>query len=188
METCRTCLNRQFRTGVRSWSGSWNGLVFPSTRHLEVAGPGAAAHMSLHLDLRCQRAQKTDALSFPFFSGRPVRLVFDDRRSVRPPFGGPRRCGERAYMWGVRTRQQRFGIFCLFFETEPESRRIPRFLPRAGHPRDDASMTAAVPNRPNRPSNRGNQTILRAKSAASGFGSRRAVRVGRAAPGPVYGA
>ncbi|WP_343794786.1 hypothetical protein, partial [Sphingomonas trueperi] len=44
--------------------------------------PGAAAHMSLHLNQQCQRATKIDAAPFPFFSGRPLRLNFGDHRCV----------------------------------------------------------------------------------------------------------
>jgi len=38
--------------------------------------------MSLHLNQQCQRATKIDAAPFPFFSGRPLRLNFGDRRCV----------------------------------------------------------------------------------------------------------
>ena len=48
-----------------------NDLALPSDRYLEDIGPGAAAHMSLHLDQQCQRAQKTDALADPLLGDDP---------------------------------------------------------------------------------------------------------------------
>jgi hypothetical protein len=48
---------------------------------LKTLDPGAAAHMSLHLNQQCQRAQKTDALPNPFLLGRSGAWRFDDHIS-----------------------------------------------------------------------------------------------------------
>jgi len=70
-----------FEPTGRSWRSSWNGLIWPSFRRLERRTRGRRPHVPSSKS-RCQRATKTDAPSNPFFSGRPVRLVFGDRRAV----------------------------------------------------------------------------------------------------------
>ena len=56
-------------------------LNLPEHRNLEVPGSGAAAHMSLHLLLQCQRAhQKRRQRFFPLsLPGRTVVTNFDDQ-------------------------------------------------------------------------------------------------------------
>jgi hypothetical protein len=84
--------------------------LLPSTLHLEAARPGAAAHMSLHLNQQCQRATKIDAAPFPFFQGRPLRLNFGDRRCLSEEH----RVGEVASMRGPPDRQRENETFCRF--------------------------------------------------------------------------
>src|ERR1700712_3516780 len=56
-----------------------NDLALPSTQRLENAGPGAAAHMSLHLELTMSKSAKDRRLGLPSFGERPLRRDFDDR-------------------------------------------------------------------------------------------------------------
>ena len=44
-----------------------NDLALPSTQRLENAGPGAAAHMSLHLELTMSKSAKDRRLGLPSF-------------------------------------------------------------------------------------------------------------------------
>lgn len=57
-------------------------LILPEHRNLEVPGSGAAAHMSLHLLLQCQRAHQNADNDFSryCYRGEPLFLNFDDQR------------------------------------------------------------------------------------------------------------
>ena len=75
METCKTCKSD---------------LAFPNYQHLEVAGPGAAAHMSLHLNHNVKE-RKIPTPKLPFLSEGDHGACFlvtsvEDRVAVR--------CGE----------------------------------------------------------------------------------------------
>ena len=70
-------------------------------------GPGAAAHMSLHLDQQCQRAQKPDAFGFPLLEGDRGAWFSVTEAADRVA----RRCGDGAYMGRVGERQT---LFCVF--------------------------------------------------------------------------
>ena len=58
-------------------------LNLPEHRNLEVPGSGAAAHMSLHLLLQCQRAHQNADNDFSryCYRGEPFFLNFDDQQS-----------------------------------------------------------------------------------------------------------
>ena len=126
--------------------------LLPSTLHLEAARPGAAAHMSLHLNQQCQRASETDAPSLPFFSGRPVRLNFGDRRCVPVRSTASVEwllCGSPP---PVNTVLQ----FCVFWRgTPPETLRKPPFLRPHGGGSHDHFMTYVRRITPNHPRIRG---------------------------------
>jgi hypothetical protein len=109
----------------------WNGLIFPSTRHLELPDPGPPPTCPFILHQQCQRAKNGDAGGFPLLglAGRPAFL----RPHQWGPCG-PRRCGERAYMGGSSARQQRFCIFCdELADWRSEGSQKPDTGP-AGHP------------------------------------------------------
>jgi hypothetical protein len=75
---------------------------------LKTLDPDAAAHMSLHLNQQCQRAQNTDAqLNLPF-TGGAQRRQFDDHRDNHPV----NRCGETP----LRTTQPTVKQFLQFFD------------------------------------------------------------------------
>ena len=66
---------------VKTWHSAVD-CLYLSTRRLEaVRTQGRRPHVPSS-NQPCQRATKTDAPSNPFFSGRPVRLDFGDRRVV----------------------------------------------------------------------------------------------------------
>jgi hypothetical protein len=83
--------------------------------------PDAAAHMSLHLLQQCQRAQKTDASSYPLLEGDLgawfLVTVEADRLA--------RRSGEQPYMWGVSAGQRLFAILCQFSRQLTANRGLP---------------------------------------------------------------
>jgi len=58
-------------------------LNLPEHRNLEVPGSGAAAHMSLHLLLQCQRAHQNADNDFSRYRyrGEPLFTNFDDQNS-----------------------------------------------------------------------------------------------------------
>ena len=81
--------------------------------HLEVARPGAAAHMSLHQKITMSKSQsniRSGQLLFPAIAtgGQLSDYVGDLRGWLR--LFGQRRVGERAYMGGVLSRQHSFAI------------------------------------------------------------------------------
>jgi hypothetical protein len=86
--------------------------------------PGAVAHMSLHLNLQCQRTHRqnlADNQCTPILL--PGDLVSDyvgDRWRKRR--SRPLPAGERAYMEGVRTRQMDFAFFLKLFANRPKTR------------------------------------------------------------------
>jgi hypothetical protein len=95
-ETCRTYRRSKLRT-----IGPWNGLAFlpiDDTQRLSLTG--AAAHMSLHLNRQCQRA---DALPSPLYPGQPGYRLRRRRR-----VGQNRPAGEGPYMEAICLRQWLF--------------------------------------------------------------------------------
>jgi hypothetical protein len=81
METCRTCLNSppksRFRRAKFMERLGFTEYLTPRSCQTRGRRPHVPSSKS-----QCQRATKTDAPSNPFFSGRLVRQVFGDRRSV----------------------------------------------------------------------------------------------------------
>ena len=116
-----------------------NGLFYRAPGTLN-ARPGAAAHMSLHLNRQCQRAQKPDALPNPFFSGAVRRLVYGDCRSE--PCGPSLRWS--SFRWASFDRQRLFAIF-LHLPLKPAEICGLRLC------KTPWSMVFAPWNRPNRP-------------------------------------
>ena len=76
METCRTCFTTHAKAQIVGTAWFFRVLT-PRSRQTRGRRPHVPSSKSL-----CQRAQKTDALAYPLFGGRPGRLVFGDRRSV----------------------------------------------------------------------------------------------------------
>jgi len=83
--------------------------------------PGAVAHMSLHLNLQCQRTHRQNLADD---HGTPILLPGDlvsdyvgDRcgRELSRPLPA----GERAYMEGVLTRQMDFAFFLQLLPNRP---------------------------------------------------------------------
>ena len=97
-----------------SMENHWNGILLPSTRRLEAVGPGAAAHMSLHLNQQCQRAKNTDAGSFLPLPGSPGRLGFFATAVANQV---AQRRGEEAYMETPNRRQR---LIAILFQTPPQ--------------------------------------------------------------------
>jgi len=96
----------------------------PAFEAQRPATPGAVAHMSLHLNQRCQRATRqnlADNQCSPIFStgGLGVRLCWRPvEEEAKPPFPA----GEGAYMEGVPARQRDFAFFLKQVAKPPETR------------------------------------------------------------------
>ena len=104
--------------------------------------PGAVAHMSLHLNLQCQRTHRqnlADNQSSPIFL--PGDLVSD---YVGDRCGGglsrPLPAGDVAYMEGVSARQRDFAFFLKLLPNHPETLRFANVAQNAPtHPQQGRS-------------------------------------------------
>ena len=103
----RTCPNRQ----CVSKAGTLRHRLVTGIRSLKIPGPGAVAHMSLHLNQQCQRAiqqkrRTTDAPRLLPGTRCPSKIGdrWKGRRNRLLPFGG------LAYMEGSRFGQHHFAI------------------------------------------------------------------------------
>ena len=93
------------------------GLFEPGIRSLELPGPGAAAHMSLHLQITMSKSHRTkeaDNQGSPIFStgGHVVRLCW---RPVGVSRCGVVPSGEQASKGALRFGQRLFALFFQFF-------------------------------------------------------------------------
>ncbi len=91
-------------------------LALPSTRRLENARPGAAAHMSLHLSNNVKEPTKIDASGFPLLEGDRCA-----RFSVTVEANRVAHCVGGGHIWGrffpVNSQIQLFRIFLPRRET-----------------------------------------------------------------------
>ena len=90
----------------------WRRLIGTGYRSLELPGPGAVAHMSLHLTSTMSKSRPTkeaDNNCSPIFTGGPVvRSVL--ATDAMEPENRQLRVGERPYMGGVGFGQRLFAI------------------------------------------------------------------------------
>ena len=103
-------MDMRARTGepARTIGQAWLYLV---TDTLRLSDEGAAAHMSLHLDQQCQRAQTTDALAYPSFEGLALASGDLMTASVSADQVGVRRCGDTHLCWAVGRVKRFFAFF-----------------------------------------------------------------------------
>lgn len=153
METCRTCLNLATRTEVpisKVHGTAWF-TEYPAPRSCKTRGrrPHVPSSKSL-----CQRATKTDALSNPFFEGRPVRLAFGDRRSV------PVR-STASVEWllcptspPVNSHLKLSVFFSKHTPKTPEIRHSPSSAHPRTYPQTDQNIPESPPNHTESPKNR----------------------------------
>ena len=107
------------RPDCGAWKDVAIGFELTGDRGLEVLGPGAVAHMSLHQKLTMSKSHSTkqaDSKGAPIFTGGPaIRQCWRPLRS-EPVRNRQRRVGERPYMGGFESGQRLFAI--LFHKSE----------------------------------------------------------------------